>query len=294
MGLLSSLFKVNVEDMKAKKDTEGLIRCLKNKRNIFVRIDAARALGDLGDPKAIDPLVEALKDKFRPVREAAAEALGKLGGDPRGVEAFLDFLKNSSSMVREEGAAALGKIGHRSAAEALIQVINDESFFVRLSAVISLGKVGDSGATEPLTQCLKDEDKDIREAASSALGIVGDARAVESLIQTLKDESPRVRYHAADSLGKLGDARAVEALIEATRDKGWLEDAAGKNQGKKKSPQNPGATPRKWVRQKAVEALGMIGDARAVPALTEALNDKHEPVREAARQALEKLTPKPA
>lgn len=297
MGLLSFLFKalkVNVQEMKTRKDTEGLIKALHNKRNVFARMEAARALGDLGDPKAIDPLVDALKDRYRPVRDFAAEALGKLGGDPRGVEVFLEYVKDSKSMAREEGATALGKIGDRSAAEALIALLNDESFFVRQSAMISLGKIGDMRATEPLIPLLKDEDKDIRESASSALGSLGDVRAVEPLIQTLKDESPRVRYHAADSLGKLGDARAVEALIEATKDKGWLGESTGGSQAKKKSSNNPGSTPRRWVRQKAIEALGTIGDARAIPALTEALNDKHEPVRETARQALEKLPPKPA
>ncbi len=299
MGLFSSLMKTDVEGMKTKKDVEGLIKALQNKRNVYVRMGAAAALGEMGDSKALDPLVHALKDPYRPVRDAATEALGKLGGDARGVEAFLDYVNNSNSIVREEGVSALGKIGHSSAVEPLIQILSDESFFVRQSAVTSLGKIGDARATEPLLPFLKDEDKDIREAAAQALGAIADSRAVESLVQTLKDESPRVRYEAAESLGKIGDRRAVEALMEATKDKGWIEITAAGAVPKKKSAGSPAGGPakgssRSWVRLKAIEALGLIGDGRAVPAVTEALNDKHEPVREAARQALDKLTTKPA
>ena len=38
----------------------------------------ARALGSLGDPRAIAPLTEALKDSDRTMREAAGAALGRM------------------------------------------------------------------------------------------------------------------------------------------------------------------------------------------------------------------------
>ena len=43
------------------------------------------------------------------------------------------------------------------------------------------------------------------------------------------------------------------------------------------------------VRKNAAMALAKIGDKRAVPALTEALKDKNEDVRQAAREALKKI-----
>ena len=85
-------------------------------------------------------------------------------------------------------------------------------------------------------------------------------------------------------------------MIDAVKDKGWIEIGGASKSGKKKPNAEEGEAPatssRSWVRLKAVEALQNIGDARAVPALTEALNDKREPVREAAKQALEKLNAK--
>ena len=43
-----------------------------------MRQAAAAALGKIGDPRAVHPLVDALDDREANVRQAAAEALGKL------------------------------------------------------------------------------------------------------------------------------------------------------------------------------------------------------------------------
>jgi HEAT repeat protein len=89
--LFSSLVKTNVEEMKADKDVQGLMRAMK-RREVWLRRDAALALGEVGDPRSTDVLVEALKDKNKDVRSAAAEALGKMGGHPGAVEDLLDSL----------------------------------------------------------------------------------------------------------------------------------------------------------------------------------------------------------
>ena len=46
------------------------------------------------------------------------------------------------------------------------------------------------------------------------------------------------------------------------------------------------------IRKNAAMALAKIGDKRAIPALTEALKDKNEDVRQAAREALKKIKSK--
>ena len=43
------------------------------------KASAARALGEINDPKAVDPLIAALKDKKPEVRGTAAVALGEIG-----------------------------------------------------------------------------------------------------------------------------------------------------------------------------------------------------------------------
>jgi HEAT repeat protein len=56
---------------------------------------AAHALGDIGDERAVDVLLQLLKDEFKDVQVSAAYALGKIG-DERGVGARLQLLKDGS------------------------------------------------------------------------------------------------------------------------------------------------------------------------------------------------------
>jgi len=54
---------------------------------------AAFALGRIGDSRAVNPLIDALKDEDRWVREAAAEALASIR-DPGAVNPLIDDLKD--------------------------------------------------------------------------------------------------------------------------------------------------------------------------------------------------------
>ena len=59
------------------KDTEIIVELLEDK-DFRVREAAAKALGRMGDPRAVDPLVNALGDPMDGVRDAAAVALKNL------------------------------------------------------------------------------------------------------------------------------------------------------------------------------------------------------------------------
>ena len=53
------LFKPNIEKLKARKDVKELIRALGNS-DWYVRASAACALGEIGDARAVEPLIKAL------------------------------------------------------------------------------------------------------------------------------------------------------------------------------------------------------------------------------------------
>jgi HEAT repeat protein len=78
------------------------------------RQHAAESLGELGDGRAVGPLLQSLQDRREEseVRAAAAEALGKLG-DLRAVEALLRAATDHKEKwsVREQSRAALQKLG---------------------------------------------------------------------------------------------------------------------------------------------------------------------------------------
>jgi HEAT repeat protein len=100
----------------------------------------------------VDPLVEALRDEDARVRSYAACALGEIG-DPRAVDPLIYALQDEDeeSDVRSGAARALGEIGDPRAVDPLVEALQDEDENVRLRAAWALGEIGDARAIEPLT-----------------------------------------------------------------------------------------------------------------------------------------------
>jgi HEAT repeat protein len=173
------------------------------------RRQAARALGQLGDARAVEPLLEALEAR----REAeAAEALGRLG-DIRAVEPLIDVLRESDwSQSRVSAAGALGRLRDARAVPALVAALHDQWGEVRSAAAEALGEIGAASAVEPVCRALRDRYAGVRASAAWALGLLGTVDAVQPLIETLHDPSDYVRMEAAQALGRLGSPEALPAL----------------------------------------------------------------------------------
>jgi HEAT repeat protein len=240
---------------------EPLIAALRDQHNHV----AAEALGQIGDARAVEPLIATLRDQDRYVRGVAAKALGRIG-DARAVEPFIAALQDYYGEVREAATGALVKIGY-PAVEPLIAALMDQGWAVRRAATEVLGKMGDTRAVEPLITALQDQSGEVCKVAAEALWKMGDTRAVEPFIVALRDQDGAVRRAAAGALGKMGDTRAIEPFIVALRD----QDVD--------------------VRRAAVGALGKMGDARAVEPLIAALRDQDVDVRQSAAEALKKIDP---
>lgn len=297
---------LEVDELEANKDIDGLIGVLKfakskasrkaairalgrigNKNGMKVLITVASgkewvptlqscaigALGESGDTGAVEPLIIVLlKNEYDFVRAQAAEALGKLG-DARAVDALIHALEDTheNNDVRKKAAEALGQIANRRAMEALIAVLRAEDSNICEKASLVLKKVGNA-AVEPLISALGSEGIEIREKAAYILGDIGDNKAVEPLIAILedKDEDYELREKAVEALGKIRDVRAVEPLIDAA-----CHDTEHA------------------VRCASVTALGDIGNAQAVEPLIGLLRDKSSPsmmmMRGLAAEALGKI-----
>jgi HEAT repeat protein len=89
-----------------KDDVEDLISILKYGKSKYSRWEAAEALGKIGDTRAVDLLIEKLKDKKLLVRWKAAEALGEIK-DYRAVEPLIHVLndKDEDWSVRKNAGA---------------------------------------------------------------------------------------------------------------------------------------------------------------------------------------------
>ena len=233
-----------------------------------VRNDAARILGEIGDQRAVDPLIDALEDENEIwiIRELAAMALGEIG-DPKAIDPLIDALNDENPYVRGTAAEALGEIGDPKAIDPLIDALNDEQHFVRSGAAEALGEISDQRAVDPLIEALKDDDWDIQLWAASSLVKLGKTDYLDLVLLALEDEKDHIRFNAAEALGWIGDPRAVDPLIEVL----WDEDEDS------------------FVRKNVALALGEIGDPRAINPLIDALKDEESLVRTAAAEALDMM-----
>jgi HEAT repeat protein len=287
------------------------------------------ALGQIGDARAVKPLVAALRDPDykvynggRMVQEAAAWALGQIS-DARAVAPLVGALWDAPMRIREAAAQALKSLGWQpgndtertlaaiarhdfqevvslgaAAVDTLIAMLRGSDEGVRQIVAQALGKIRDTRAVEPLLAMLKDENESVamRIIASQALAEIGDTRAVEALLAMLKDENAflPMRIKATQALGKIGDTRAVEPLVAVIEDKhADVEHEARITfdyHVKWRLEDNYRA--HQVVRQAAAQALGEIEDTRAVKPLVFGLQDNEQDVRRAAREALERIGPK--
>ena len=238
----------DVEKMKAKRDVNGLIKALNYKQDSEIRENAAKALGEIGDTRAVKPLSIALHDLNNDVRWSTIKALEKLGAPA--VEPLIAVLTDSSNTMRGSAAQALRKIGDARAVDPLIAALKDSDRDVRRNAAEALGEIGDARAVEPLIAALKDSDRDVRKSAIAGLDALGwkpsgesqriyakiahngydwaalaksGANAVEPLITALKDSERAVRLGAAEVLEELNwqPKDANERILYGIAKKDW-------------------------------------------------------------------------
>jgi len=168
----------------------------------YTRQDLIAALADLGEMRAVGPIVRALGSETKEVRWNAIIALGKLG-DPLAVGPLAEFLKDRDESFRGNAAKALGEIRDPSAVPSLLDALKDREPSVRVFAAEALGVIGDHKAVEPLILLLDDMDSEVRKAAATGLGSIGDPLAEGALREAATDGDEEVRYAAERSLEAL-------------------------------------------------------------------------------------------
>ena len=178
---------------------EALVKALTDSTDPQVRQYAAYLLGKAKNPRAIQPLVEAMADFDKSVREQATLALSSIG--KAAVGQLSDAMKEPRWETRYRAAEALGRIADEKAVKPLIQGLKDNRDHVRYMAAKGLREIGDSDAIEPLIILLKDENVYVRSMAARALGATGGNKAIEALRAARETETEeKVRQAIDESL----------------------------------------------------------------------------------------------
>ena len=194
---------------KVKDEVEIQIDLLKEK-DWFRRKEAAITLGEMGDERAVAPLITALRDDEWNVREAAEDALAMIGSPA--VEPLIKALREYQT--RRYIIKVLGRIKDERVLDPLFVQLRNEEF--KDDATAALVEVG-LPAVERLTAVLNDKDRNVRKHAALALGAIGLPEAVDLLIEATQDEEWEVRMAAIAGLDQIGDERgkpAIKALMK--------------------------------------------------------------------------------
>jgi HEAT repeat protein len=206
-----------------------------------VREDAAAALGQLGDPRCVQPLIRTLRDSDQAVAEAARSALTALG---QPAVLSLGFcLHDANLQVQEAAARILATTADEQAFEPLLSALLNPNWVVRMSAAKGIGRLRNPKAIDTLILLLQDKVPAVREEAGRALQAIGEA-SIPKLLEGLRHPTWKVRLRAVEALALMKPQVAVQPLMTLVE-----ED------------------PDMAVRQDAVRALGQIGDTQAIPLL---------------------------
>ncbi len=289
-----------------------------------IRYEAIEALGFFGDGDSAKILIDALEDKSIDIRKQSTKSLGRIC-DKTSVEPLIDILLKDEGSVASEAAKSLGNIGDLRAVEPLIIKLTCTDWSVRASAAEALGRMRDNRAVKPLIKALNDDDICVRIAAVNSLGYLGDISAIDSIINVTNDmnwdghraatkrkwkfsyeeqglemirwmfdDLNNLHLAAIKAIASFEMSSALKPLLYALENQDdIISNAAADMLPKFKCKDAVDALlnllEEKNIAVSAVNALGEIGDRRAVDALMNSLYHEFSDQRRASAEALGKI-----
>ena len=226
---------------------EAIGPLLDSERSNLVRA-ALSGLSRFASPRTLLELERKFQQGPVDMRLAVLDVLEALGNNDV-VPLLVEALSRRSLKVRSRASdvmSRLSRAGKLDIARSLIWLLRSGDIDLRRAAADLARSVRDpTGDLWPkLLAFLRDEDWWVRERVVDALLELAGRQLSPLLADYLADESEVIRRFAVEVLGRLKDPDTLGVVLRvATEDANW------------------------WVRERAVEALAAIGDARAVPHL---------------------------
>ena len=267
-----------------------LIDALKNGTD-EIRVKVADALGQIGDRRAIVPLIEALdSDPYKEVKALAAVGLGNIrarGEDSRAVIALTNALSYDDTTATN-AAEALGKIGvsTEDAVQKLIMIAMEKNMreTLRIAALTALWQLKPEGATQPMLLLMFSDETSpvIRANAVKVLSRIKAPETIPVLLWVLSTQFDEIsdfqrhmkrEYKTLDVLRTQVDSFQMEWTVAYPR-------ANYRTWGELKPIPS-------LVRSEVARALGIIKGDTVVEPLADALRDDgRATVRQSAAWAL--------
>jgi HEAT repeat protein len=241
--------------------------------DIGVRVEAVKALVDIGGPKTVDPLVRAAGDTDPEIQIRATDGL---------VNVYLPgYIKTGlSGSIQRVGNTVKSKFSDTN------DQIIDAFVQVRPDVIEALGKLARSGGSV-----------DARANAARALGILRGRAAIPDLADAMHSKDDLVMYESLIAIQKIRDPAAAPRVTFLLRDLNeriqvTALETTGLLRNQEAAPDVRDALEHARsikVRRAALSALAMLGEPADRPTFTRYLNDKDDALRASAAEGLGRL-----
>ncbi|HOY10399.1 MAG TPA: HEAT repeat domain-containing protein, partial [Candidatus Omnitrophota bacterium] len=167
--------------------------------NIRRRQAIVRALGEIKDLRAIEPLIRSLADAE--IRNTVIEALGKVGSSDANTM-LIGLLKDDEPQIRKVTADALGQIGWMPATEA-----EKVAYYIAGQDWEACEKLGPAAVEPLIALVLAGQEVNFdADPVVSVLGRIKDPRAIRPLVWALS------LYHFFSDYGVRDENKLIEAI----------------------------------------------------------------------------------
>jgi HEAT repeats/PBS lyase HEAT-like repeat len=243
--------------------------------DLDVRVEAVKAIVDIGTQYSLDPLVLALADIDPEIQIRATDGLVSFY-----VPGYVKTGGGLTSSLRRAGSAIRSRFTDTN------DQIVDAWIQVRPQVTAGLGKVARGGAS-----------MDARANAARAIGVLRGRAAVPDLIEALQTKDSRVIYEVLIALQKIRDPSVASSIEFLSHDldervQATALETLGLLQDRGALPQMREAldhTRSTKVRRAALEAIAMVPDASVHDLLKTWLTGKDDVLRGSAAEGLGRL-----
>lgn len=241
-------------ELKCLQARDRLIELI-NDDDFMVRREVAKALGQIGGPEVVTPLLKLLGDVNPDVRENAVKSI--IGYGETVVDSLITELKLAGSKYRKKAIIeALGKIKSDKAVMPLIDALQDYHHLVRLASINALAEIGSEEVRKQLIDLISINKFEIEPLVDVALN----------------SDSIRFRVRAIRALRELKYGKVSGALMSILINSST--DIVGKEALKALSYIKLAM----WARICALQVLARLKASEAIPEIIKNLDDGEDDI----------------
>jgi len=207
-----AFFKPNIEKLKARKDTYGLIAAL-SFDDSAIKIAAANALAKMYAKTAVDSLLVGLTDWDDEVQIASARAIGIIGSE-KAIKHLVFALRERNPRLKSAVIKALCDIGFDAIAP-IIETLKEDDEALQNHIIEALAELSQVGLKK-IKHYLEDTSFEKRHLLLKVFYLVGDADSIDTLLDVVVNDTDfDMQVIAGQQLIKLGKKAVPRTLIVA-------------------------------------------------------------------------------